>query len=124
MSTQPDVLIVGAGFAGMYAIHRFRKQGLEVVTVYGTDRIPPEDMPALLADRKMVHPVLLDPTSAYREAQDLAVYPVGTLLDRDGRVIWQGRTQRKTFAAACEKQLEALFVESPRKEAGAGSGKR
>ena len=29
MSEQPDVLIVGAGFAGMYAIHRFRKQGLK-----------------------------------------------------------------------------------------------
>ncbi len=27
---QPDVLVVGAGFAGMYAIYRFRKQGLNV----------------------------------------------------------------------------------------------
>ncbi len=29
MSDRPDVLIVGAGFAGMYAIHRFRQQGLK-----------------------------------------------------------------------------------------------
>ena len=29
MSDRPDVLIVGAGFAGMYAIYRFRQQGLE-----------------------------------------------------------------------------------------------
>ncbi len=28
MSDQPDVLIVGAGFAGMYAVHRFRELGL------------------------------------------------------------------------------------------------
>jgi cyclohexanone monooxygenase len=27
---QPDVLVVGAGFAGMYAIYRFRNQGLKV----------------------------------------------------------------------------------------------
>ena len=27
---QPDILIVGAGFAGMYAIHRFRELGLSV----------------------------------------------------------------------------------------------
>jgi len=26
----PDVLVVGAGFAGMYAVHRFRSQGLSV----------------------------------------------------------------------------------------------
>jgi len=30
MSAQPDVLVVGAGFAGMYAVYRFRKQGLSV----------------------------------------------------------------------------------------------
>jgi cyclohexanone monooxygenase len=30
MSDQPDVLIVGAGFAGMYAVHRFRELGLSV----------------------------------------------------------------------------------------------
>jgi cyclohexanone monooxygenase len=30
MSDQPDVLVVGAGFAGMYAVHRFRGQGLSV----------------------------------------------------------------------------------------------
>ena len=30
MSDQPDVLVVGAGFAGMYAVHRFRNQGLSV----------------------------------------------------------------------------------------------
>jgi len=33
MSDRPDVLIVGAGFAGMYAIHRFRGQGLRVLTL-------------------------------------------------------------------------------------------
>ncbi len=34
----PDVLIVGAGFAGMYAIHRFRQLGLSVkVLEAGTD---------------------------------------------------------------------------------------
>ncbi len=27
---QPDVLVVGAGFAGMYAVHRFRELGLSV----------------------------------------------------------------------------------------------
>jgi cyclohexanone monooxygenase len=30
MSDRPDVLVVGAGFAGMYAVHRFRSQGLTV----------------------------------------------------------------------------------------------
>jgi cation diffusion facilitator CzcD-associated flavoprotein CzcO len=30
MSDQPDVLVVGAGFAGMYAVYRFREQGLSV----------------------------------------------------------------------------------------------
>ncbi len=30
MSDRPDVLIVGAGFAGMYAVHRFRSLGLSV----------------------------------------------------------------------------------------------
>ncbi len=27
---KPDVLVVGAGFAGMYAVHRLRSQGLSV----------------------------------------------------------------------------------------------
>ncbi len=30
MNEQPDVLVVGAGFAGMYALYRFRQQGLRV----------------------------------------------------------------------------------------------
>jgi len=30
MSERTDVLVVGAGFAGMYAVYRFRKQGLSV----------------------------------------------------------------------------------------------
>jgi cyclohexanone monooxygenase len=30
MGDGPDVLVVGAGFAGMYAVHRFRSQGLSV----------------------------------------------------------------------------------------------
>lgn len=30
MRTKPDVIVVGAGFAGMYAIYRFRQQGLKV----------------------------------------------------------------------------------------------
>ncbi|MBT3625883.1 MAG: NAD(P)-binding protein, partial [Gammaproteobacteria bacterium] len=29
-SEKPDVLIVGAGFAGMYAVHRFRELGLSI----------------------------------------------------------------------------------------------
>ena len=33
MKNRPDVLIVGAGFAGMYAIHRFRRQGLSVLAL-------------------------------------------------------------------------------------------
>ena len=38
MQELPDVLIVGAGFAGMYALHRFREQGLRVqVLEAGTD---------------------------------------------------------------------------------------
>ena len=38
MAEKPDVLIVGAGFAGMYAIHRFRSLGLSVrVFEAGTD---------------------------------------------------------------------------------------
>jgi len=36
--TQPDVLVVGAGFAGMYAVHRFRELGLSVTVLEaGTD---------------------------------------------------------------------------------------
>ncbi len=30
MAAQPDVLVVGGGFAGMYAVHRFRELGLSV----------------------------------------------------------------------------------------------
>ena len=30
MPDRPDVLVVGAGFAGMYAVYRFRRQGLTV----------------------------------------------------------------------------------------------
>ncbi|MDH3643096.1 MAG: NAD(P)/FAD-dependent oxidoreductase, partial [Gammaproteobacteria bacterium] len=30
MADRPDVLVVGAGFAGMYAVHRFRSLGLSV----------------------------------------------------------------------------------------------
>jgi cyclohexanone monooxygenase len=30
---KPDVLVVGAGFAGMYAVHRFRNQGLRVLVL-------------------------------------------------------------------------------------------
>ena len=38
MDDQPDVLVVGAGFAGMYALYRFRNQGLNVqVLEAGTD---------------------------------------------------------------------------------------
>ena len=36
--TDPDVIVVGAGFAGMYAIYKFRQQGLRVkVFEAGTD---------------------------------------------------------------------------------------
>jgi cation diffusion facilitator CzcD-associated flavoprotein CzcO len=38
MADRPDVLVVGAGFAGMYAVHRFRSQGLAVKALEaGTD---------------------------------------------------------------------------------------
>ena len=38
MSDSPDVIIVGGGFAGMYAVYRLRKQGLRVkVLEAGTD---------------------------------------------------------------------------------------
>ena len=38
MTERPDVLIIGAGFAGMYAIYRFRNQGLNVLALEaGTD---------------------------------------------------------------------------------------
>jgi cyclohexanone monooxygenase len=33
MSNRSDVIVVGAGFAGMYALYRFRNQGLQVVVV-------------------------------------------------------------------------------------------
>ena len=33
MSDRPDVLVVGAGFAGMYAVYRFRGQGLNVLVL-------------------------------------------------------------------------------------------
>ena len=33
MDDHPDVLIVGAGFAGLYAIHRLRDQGLSVLAL-------------------------------------------------------------------------------------------
>ena len=81
-----------------------------MVTLYGTDQLKPEDVPALLAERGIVHPLLLDPTEAYRESLPLAFWPTATLLDRDGRVIWQGVTYLKTFGDACERQLEALLA--------------
>ena len=38
LAGRPDVIVVGAGFAGMYALYRLRKQGLEVqVLEAGTD---------------------------------------------------------------------------------------
>ena len=67
-------------------------------------------MPDLLQKRKIVYPVLLDPTEHYKDAWDVAVWPVATLLDEKGRVVWQGVTGLKGFDTACEKQLEALLA--------------
>jgi len=78
--------------------------------IYGSDRIKPDAMPALLAERKITFPVLLDPTRAYRKALDLAIYPSATLLDGNGRVVWQGQPYwRKKFADACEAALEKVI---------------
>ena len=30
MANDPDVVVIGAGFAGLYAIHRLRERGLSV----------------------------------------------------------------------------------------------
>ena len=94
------------------------------MTVYGTDRTKADEMPALLASRKMIHPVLLDPKRVYREATGLAVYPVATLLDRQGRVVWQGRTALRSFDEACARQLEALMAGDSAKGAGPSRGSR
>ncbi len=39
MAEQPDVLVVGAGFAGMYAVHRFRNLGLSVKVLESGDDV-------------------------------------------------------------------------------------
>ena len=80
------------------------------MTVYGSAGTSADAMPALLADRGITWPVLLDPTSAYREATKIAVYPTVTLMDGDGRIVWQGDPYwRKAFADACEARVEALL---------------
>ena len=86
-------------------------EGLRILMVYGTDRTKPEAMPALLAERKITFPALLDPQRSYRKTLDLSVYPSATLLDRAGRIAWQGQPYwRQRFADACERQIEALLA--------------
>ena len=66
----------------------------------------------MLRERKIKHPVLLDPTSAYRASLNVTVYPTATLLDASGHVVWQGQTYyRQAFADACEAQIRALLGE-------------
>lgn len=79
----------------------------------------------MLASRKIVHPVLLDPTKAYREVQRVGVYPVATLADARGRVVWQGLTRlRGTFADACEAEIRKLLGLDETKDTGPALGDR
>ncbi len=70
-------------------------------------------MPGMLRNRKIVHPVLLDPTGSSIKAVGLRAWPLATLLDSKGRVVWQGTTGRTTFADACEKALDKLMRANP-----------
>lgn len=87
--------------------------------MYGTDGTKPEAMPAMLANREIKFPALLDPTKAFFKAQRVGAYPVATLVDASGTVVWQGHTAlRKQFADACEVEIRTLLKLAPKKEAG------
>ena len=81
-------------------------------------------MPALLGVRKIIHPLLLDPTSHYQKSLGLQAWPLATMLDRKGRVVWQGASDRGTFAEACGKALEKLMQANPKKGVGSDSDAR
>ena len=81
-------------------------------------------MPALLGSRKIIHPVLLDPAGAYHKSIGLEAWPLATLLDQEGRVVWQGATDRKNFLDACGEALENLMRANPKKGVGSDSDAR
>lgn len=73
----------------------------------------------MLATREVKFPALLDPTKAFYKAQQVGAYPIATLVDAAGRVVWQGRTAiRKRFADACEIEIERLLALKQGKETG------
>ena len=78
----------------------------------------------MLGVRKIIHPVLLDPTESYTKSLGLRAWPLATLLDRKGRVVWQGPTDRTIFADACETALEKLMDANPKKVPGSDSDAR
>ena len=84
--------------------------------IYGTERTKAEAVPKILADRKIVFPLLLDPDSTHREATRIAIYPSVVLVDHAGKVAWEGDPYfRKQFADTCEKRIEALLSSSSKR---------
>lgn len=81
-------------------------------------------MPGMLRRRKIIYPVLRDPTGSYVKALGLRAWPLATLLDRKGRTVWQAETGGARFSDACEAALEELMRANPKKEAGSDSGAR
>lgn len=98
---------------------------MQLLMVYGTEHTEPEDMPALLAGRKLKTPVLLDPGSAYRTTLASPVFPHAILVDGAGTIRWQGHPiYRKRFADACEAAMDALLVTPAGKGTGGERRKR
>lgn len=78
----------------------------------------PEDLPKLLASRKITYPLLYDPEETYLKSLGMAAFPIATLLNADGKVVWQAETGHATFSAACEAEIKKLLRANPPKEAG------
>lgn len=81
-----------------------RESGLEIVAVVAeSERV--EDVEAYIRDRKITYPVLHDPTGVNTKAWGAGGIATAFLLDREGRIVWQGRIGPQGDAAGCEAAI-------------------
>jgi hypothetical protein len=70
-----------------------------------------EEVARYAAKRKLEFPVLHDPSSLNAKAWDLGGVPHGLVLDRSGRVAWQGRIGPQEDSEGCEAAMRAQWEE-------------
>ena len=66
---QVDVVVVGAGFAGLYALHKLRSEGHSVV-VFEADEVMEARQRACLVSRRVSVYLLMQGATAERQAED------------------------------------------------------